>query len=260
MTATGHSRVAARFDCAAATYDDHSAIQRAAAQRLAAQIAGAGLPPRPRVLEIGCGTGHLTRRLSIHLPGAHILATDIAPGMVAACRAGLPHLDFAVMDGAHLAVTGPFDLICASLAAQWFDHLPATLAHLAARLAPGGLLALSLLGENTFHAWRTAHLRLGLPVGARSFPSVADYEAAFPPGNLQLTVEQFLDRPPSALDFLRALRAIGADTPAPGHTPLTPGHLRQVLRTLDPMPDITYEVVYALWRRAVPYGVASINA
>lgn len=131
-------KVAARFDAAARSYDAHSPVQRHAAQRLAGLIATASLPPRPRVLEIGCGTGHLTHALTIHLPGAHLLATDIAPAMAAACRSRLPRLAYAVMDGLRPGVAGPFDLVCANLVVQWFVDLPAALARLAALLAPGG--------------------------------------------------------------------------------------------------------------------------
>lgn len=244
-------RVAARFSNAAKTYDAHSAVQRHAAQRLAGQLATAALPPRARVLEIGCGTGHLTALLATHLPGALILATDIAPAMVATCRTRLPQLDHAVMDGTHPAVKGPFDLICANLSAQWFADLPATLARLAELLAPGGLLALSLLGAATFREWHAAHTKHGLKAGALSFPTAARCHAAFPAtGRLRLEVEQFIDYPASALHFLRTLRAIGADTPAPGHAPLSPGNLRRVLHELDAAPAATYEIFYAAWRPA----------
>lgn len=244
---TFHQRVAARFDAAAATYDAHSPVQRHAAARLAGLIATAGLPPRPRVLEIGCGTGHLTRRLTQHLPGARILATDIAPAMVAACRAGLPGLDYAVMDGCRPSVAGPFDLVCANLAAQWFVDLPAALAHLAALLAPSGMLAVSLLGAETFREWRAAHARQGLTAGSLPFPDTPQCRAIFPPGQLRLDVETWQDRPASALDFLRSLRAIGADTPAPGHAQLSPAQLRGVLRELGAAPTVSYEVVYTCW-------------
>lgn len=175
-------RVAGRFDAAAATYDAHSPAQRHAAARLAGLIAAASLPPRPRVLEIGCGTGHLTERLALHLPGAQILATDIAPAMVATCRARLgtaPRFAYAVMDGTRPTFAGHednghrsagFDLVCANLAAQWFVDQPATLARLATLLAPGGLLALSLLGAATFREWRAAHAQRGLSAGTLPFP------------------------------------------------------------------------------------------
>lgn len=249
MTERKH-RIAARFDNAAQTYDAHSGLQRYAAGRLAGMIATASLPPRPRVLEVGCGTGHLTSRLVIHLPGASILATDIAPAMVAACQAKLPHLEYAVLDGSQPACKDRFDLVCANLAAQWFDDLPEALARLAALLTPGGLLALNLLGAATFGAWRAAHARLGLHVGTHAFLTADECRSAFPFGNLRLAIEHVINHPHSALDFLRALRAIGADTPAPGHAPLSPAQLRRVMRTLGDAPAIDYEIIFALWRPA----------
>lgn len=244
-----HRHVAARFAAAADTYDAHSDVQRHAAQRLAGMIATAGLPPRPRVLEVGCGTGHLTRQLTLHLPGARILATDIAPAMVAACRRRLPMVDCAVMDGSQPAVSGPLDLICANLAAQWFADLPAALAALAALLAPGGMLAFSLLGAETFREWRAAHAKLGLTPGTPPFPPPARCRAAFPAGGeLRLLTETHLDRPESALGFLRGLRALGADSAASGHAPLSPARLRRVMRELGAAPVLTYEIVYACWQ------------
>lgn len=244
-------RVAARFDSAAATYDAHSPAQRHAAAHLAELIAVAGLPPRPRVLEIGCGTGHLTQRLTQHLPGAQILATDIAPAMVAACRARIgehPRCTYAAFDGTQPAVSGPFDLVCGNLVAQWFVDLPDAVARLAALLAPGGTIALSLLGADTFREWRAAHARCGLTPGTPVFPTPAQCGAAFPSGGmLQVRTELHSDRPASGLAFLRGLRALGADTPAPGHVLLSPAGLRRVMRAMDDAPTISYELIYARW-------------
>lgn len=252
VSADFSQRVATRFATATATYDAHSPVQRHAAARLAERIATASLPPRPRVLEIGCGTGHLTERLLRHLAGARILATDLAPTMVAACRhrlSGFPNLDYAVMDGTRPAADGEFDLICGNLVAQWFRDLPAALDGLAQRLAPGGLLAFSLLGAGSFRTWHAAHEQHGLQAGALRFPTPERCRAAFPAGELTLVGEHRIDRPDSALGFLRGLRAIGADTPAPGHRPLTAGELRRVLATLGETPEIDYELIYALWRK-----------
>lgn len=252
-----HERVAARFDAAAASYDAHSAAQRHAAQGLVERLAPLGLPPRPRVLEIGCGTGHLTELLALHLPGAAILATDIAPSMVAACQSRLganPRLRFAAMDARHPAADdfdarrparlSGFDLICGNLVAQWFDDLPAACARLAGRLAPGGVLLLSLPGGETFREWKAAHARLGLAAGTLPLPTPEACRAALPPGENRIEVEHWLDRPADGLAFARSLRAIGADTPMPGHAPLAPGELRRVLRAIGPAPTFTYELIY----------------
>ena len=246
-------RVARRFDDAAQSYDAHSAVQRLAAQQLAGRIVTAALPPRPRVLEIGCGTGHLTTLLADRLPGAAILATDIAPAMVDACRQRLQHhprLDFAVMDACHPAGADFYDMICGNLVAQWFEDLPGALAGLAHCLAPGGLLALSLLGPESFREWRQAHAALGLKSGTLAFRSAETYRAAFPPGGkLVMNSALHIDPAESGMAFLRSLRAIGADTPVPGHAPLSAANLRRALHALGPAPAITYELIYACWRK-----------
>ncbi|WP_154399134.1 methyltransferase domain-containing protein, partial [Bordetella pertussis] len=79
-----------RFDRAAARYETHAEVQRHAAEQLAERIAALPLPAEPRILEIGCGTGLLTRALARRLGRADWTITDIAPAMLAAQQAGPP--------------------------------------------------------------------------------------------------------------------------------------------------------------------------
>ena len=74
------------------------ALRRAAARyeahaRPSARAPGRGhrpadLPPRPRILEIGCGTGLLTRELARRLGPADWMLTDISPAMLEIARLG----------------------------------------------------------------------------------------------------------------------------------------------------------------------------
>jgi malonyl-CoA O-methyltransferase len=242
--------VALSFARAARSYDAHSAPQRHAAARLAELIAAEALPPRPRVLEIGCGTGHLTAELRRHLPGAGLFCSDIAAPMLAVCRERLPDCGYLVMDGERPAVAGGLDLVCSNLTAQWFGDLPAALQGLASLLAPGGLLAISTLGAESFREWRAAHAALGLRPGTPPFRDAAQLRASFPPGQLVLDEEIFVDRADAALELPRRLRAIGAATPAAGHRPLSAGALRRVLRALGPQPALSYQLFYARFRKA----------
>jgi len=229
MDSDQHLRVAAMFDRASA-YDRHAVVQRRVADRLAATIASLDLAPRPRILEIGCGTGFLSEALIDRLAGADWWITDIAPAMVERARARLgtsPNLRFAVMDGSAPDVPGRFDLICSSLAMQWFEDLPAAVERLRNLLAPGGLLVFSTLAGGSFAEWRKAHC--GTIPGTPDYPTAAELSAM----GLRVLVDSFAVRHEDARAFLRALKAIGAGLPRPGHVPLALSRMRQVMRSFE---------------------------
>ena len=134
-------------------YAGNAAIQRVIAAELATRIAAAGIAAeRPRILEIGCGTGFLTRELLARGFGGEWLITDKSPAMVSRCAAGLgaaPGRSFAVLDGEYGMADhhGAYDLICASMAMQWFDDLAAAVAALVRKLRPGGAAAVQHAGR-----------------------------------------------------------------------------------------------------------------
>ncbi len=240
---------------AASGYDGNARVQREVARRLAARIAGLQLRAAPRVLEIGCGTGFLTQALADTDLGGEWLVTDIAPEMVERCRSrfvgtGQPAaLRFAVLDGERGTPSGgPFDLICSSLAVQWFDDTPAALARMAGWLAPGGHLVVTTLGPGSFAEWRAAHAAEGIAPGTPAFAPVEHF-AALPGASIE--VECHAERHESPRAFLHALKAIGAGTSHPGHRPLAPGRLRRVMtRFAQSGCEVTYEVVTCHLRRA----------
>lgn len=222
-------RVAAAFG-RAADYDAHAAVQRLVAERLADRIVALPLPAAPRVLEIGCGTGFLGLGLVDRLADARWLMTDLAPGMVARARqrfGARAGIDFAVMDGEAPDVAGPFDLICSSLAFQWFADLPAAIARLRALLAPGGALVFATLAGGSFAEWRRAHG--ALPAGTHDYPTAGAFAAL----GLDVTMETIPMAHSDAREFLRAVKGIGAGTPRPDHRPLTPGQLRAVMARFE---------------------------
>lgn len=273
------TRIAARFDAAAARYDDASPLQREAAQRLAQRVlALPGIAPR-RVLEIGCGTGHLTRALcgdvggkrgnrggSVDASGAAAsnancapgiggewTLSDIAPAMLRHAQTLPGPRHHVVMDAERPAFApGSFDLIVSSLTAQWFADLPATLGALCALLAPGGHLALATLAAGTFQEWQDAHTAAGVRAATHAYPDAAGLARAFPSGMLtDITTEDLRVPFAAPLDFVRGLRAIGADTPPAGVAPLSAGQLRRVLRQLGTAAPvgITYRLLYAIAQR-----------
>lgn len=248
-------RIAPAF-AAAADYDRHARVQRHVATALACRIAAMPLPPAPRLLEIGCGTGFLTEALLECGLGGQWLVTDLAPAMVRRCRAKLgdhPGLTFRALDGEHGArpAEAPFDLICASLAFQWFADLPGAVARLLGWLAPGGQLVFTTLADGTFAEWRAAHVAEGLAAGTQPFPPAANLAALRLADQATTpTVETLTEPHPDARSFLAALKAIGAGTPGPLHRPLSTGQLRRVMARFEAAgATATYQIVTCHYRR-----------
>jgi malonyl-CoA O-methyltransferase len=249
-------QIARHFGAAAPTYDHAARIQARIAEGFAGDIAALAQPSR--ILEFGCGTGNLSGALTVRFPDADLIVTDLAPPMAAACRKRLgqsARLAYAAMDAELPAFApGTFDLVCGSLAAQWFADAHHAFAALGTLLRPGGVLALTTLGSDTFQEWRTAAALLGLSAAIPVYPSLSQLDWQRPPGFLvEVAHEQRLwDEHPSALDFLQSLRRIGADLPADDVRPLSPGALRRILRQVDAQGHVnaTYHVLTVLWRKA----------
>lgn len=244
-------RIAASFDAASAGYDREAPAQSRSALKLGELILGQPRRPQPRVLEIGCGTGLLTRRLLPRL-GGHWVISDIAPAMVEAARhacggiSTAADLSFRVMDGEYPDEDlRDLDLIVSNFAAQWFTNLPAALKRLHGRLRSGGLLAVATLGHDSFSAWREAHAAQNLVPVTPDYPQAKDLFAELPgPGRI---VEDCLGIPyPDGRAFATALKRIGAGTPAPGHAPLSAGALRRVIRALGAPVIMDYHVLHIL--------------
>ncbi len=112
------------------------------------------LPDRPDVLDLGCGTGHETKRL--HALGAAVTGIDFSPRSIAVARERTPECVFLEMDFFDLDPSvGTYDGI---FAAGSLIHLPparleAAVACAAAVLREGGIfLAVLQVGEeNLIH-------------------------------------------------------------------------------------------------------------
>jgi malonyl-CoA O-methyltransferase len=236
MNDSRKQRISDAFGAAAGHYEAHAGPQRLAAM-MVADIAqrqrGQGVA---RILEVGCGTGLLTRDIQSRWPGAELIATDISPGMLKqAASHGRVAGRFLAMDGEAPPFDGPwFDLILSSLAFQWFDDLSAAILRLAGLLRPGGSLIFSTMGQGSFAGWRAAHAACGEASGVPDYPSIealramlGDHEDAF------AFEETVLLEAHGARALLAHLKGIGAVVPDAGRRPLGPAALRRVMTAYD---------------------------
>ena len=188
-------------------------------------------PPldRPRVLELGCGTGLFSRHLVERYPEGSFVLTDVAPAMIAQCRRNLaptgkrPHQLRGDGCGRRPAVDGrsrPHRLEHDAALARRPGRRAST--RLSRFLAPGGVLALrdARQGELRRVARRARR--------ARSAERACRYLAL--PGVVE---EERWCPTRTRSSFLRRIKAIGGLTPKEGYAPLSPGALRRAIRATD---------------------------
>jgi trans-aconitate 2-methyltransferase len=95
------------------------------------------------VIDLGCGTGELTRRLADYLPDSDVVGIDPSPQMLERAATQVrPGLGFE--PGTVEAATGTWDLVFSHAAIQWVDDHLSLVPHLLSLVRPGGQLAVQL--------------------------------------------------------------------------------------------------------------------
>ena len=149
------------FEARAATWDDDPA--RLARVRRVADVIRANVPltGHPVTVELGAGTGMLSRCLAAELGPVTLL--DASPAMIAVANraletAGLGDWATAVTDLATDVPGGPYDLALAQMSLHHMDDVPALLARLHQVMVPGGMVAIADLDHDAvggYHAKAT---------------------------------------------------------------------------------------------------------
>lgn len=135
------------YDSNAEAYAAHAAASEAALPALRALMAL--LPPKPRILDLGCGTGHESARMQAL--GAEVVGLDFSERSLAIARKAAPGAAFHAGDMLDdYTRLGCFDAVVAIASFVHLppEKLPAAFSRAAAVLRPGGsMLLLVLHGE-----------------------------------------------------------------------------------------------------------------
>ena len=150
MSTDAH-RVGRAFARHYGTYDEHAVVQRTIAERLDALI-GQYAEERPirRALEIGMGTGLLSRLLARRFPEAEWWFNDLVPEALCHVPNELREPHLLPGDAERISFPTKLDLIASASAIQWFDDLPHFFEEAFKALMPGALLALSSFAYGHF--------------------------------------------------------------------------------------------------------------
>jgi malonyl-CoA O-methyltransferase len=257
-------RLRAAFDRASAGYEAAAALQARVSAELLARVTAFDFSPRV-VLDLGSGTGRVTRELRRRYPRALVIALDLSPGMLKEARRhqGLWRR-FARVCGDALALplaAASVDLVYSSLVLQWCEPLAQALAEVRRVLRPDGFFAFSTFGPDTLKELRAAWAQADGLTHVNRFLDVHDVGDAIARSGLAepvLDVDRVELGYPDTLALMRDLKAIGAHNVTAGRPRTLVGKTRLARMTeayeayrRDGALPATWEVIYgASWGAA----------
>jgi trans-aconitate 2-methyltransferase len=158
------------------------------------------LAPRPgeRILDLGCGTGHLTAQLAD--AGADVVGIDNSPEMIDQARRAYPNFRFEQADARDFAFAEPFDAIFSNAVLHWVKPPEAVIACVRRALKPGGRFVAELGGRGNVRAIAAAMRNAAAALGGGAvedlwyFPGIAEYATLLERGGLEVTFAVLFDR------------------------------------------------------------------
>ena len=161
------------------------------------------LAPRKgeRILDLGCGTGHLTHRIA--QSGARVTGLDKSAPMIEQARAAYPDLEFIQADAADFRSPTPFDAVFSNAALHWMKPPAPVVISIARALRTGGRLVAEFGGKGNLQAIHGAMTRaleaMGKPSeherDLRYYPSIGEYASLLEQHGLATTDATLFDRP-----------------------------------------------------------------
>lgn len=225
-------KIAASFGEKRCHYDSHATIQKQAAEKLARLLPNL---TTPKILEIGCGTGFLTKLLFQKYPDGLFHITDLSPDMVDYCQSKYAHqtANYFQMDGENLHCDDDYDLIVSAMTFQWFTNPLKSLQNLSKK----GDVYYSALGKDNFKEWKNILKKNDLKDG--TLP-IANWPNLIEEDYIQ---ENYND----GKNFLNMLKQTGAATPSEQYKSLNYRSFKKTLSAFDG--HISWHIIYGFQPR-----------
>lgn len=142
--------ISQRFLRARETYDTEAVVQKNVCEKLIKLLP---VNHYKSILEIGCGTGMLSKEIFSHLNFDNICFNDLVPEMENNIKLFLPEnmrfkFNFIPGNAEKLQFNEMFDLVISSSTFQWFDELKIFVHRISEKITNDGIFAFSTYGTD----------------------------------------------------------------------------------------------------------------
>lgn len=170
------------------------------------------LQPQPGelILDLGCGTGHLTH--AIAESGALVIGIDSSASMIETAQSTYPQLGFHAADARDFSFASPFDAIFSNATLHWIMEAEQVVRCIAASLKPGGRFVAEFGGRGNVATIRAAVQQSFRELMHRDvdfgwyFPSIGEYTPLLEKHDLNVRSALLFDRPTPLEDGEMGLR------------------------------------------------------
>lgn len=214
------------FSNAAPAYDNLAVLQKEVADGLLKEMISLPnmVPISPfNVLDIGCGTGLLTYKLSNLLPEAAIFGCDIAHTMIEMAMLKNKRFHLMTADAESLPFQNEtFNMAASNLSYQWVPSLKIAFLEVWHSLKPGGIFIFSTLGTGTLKELQSSYVEASARVNRDGLPPFMQFseendilfflkEAGF--DNITIRRTKNIQNYQDMWTLLNTLKSIGAGNP-----------------------------------------------
>lgn len=238
--------VAQSFDRAHDHYDTYARVQRDSALKLSRMVADTTSTTPESILDLGAGTGNLSRALHNFFPDAHYTLNDRSSFMLTQATQNLPpsmQVTPWIQDMNHiLQAPLPFDMIVSNFALQW---VPSWREIVRYSLQSAPVIAFSVLLQGTFEAWYEyvrSHSATWSPIPLPTESDVLNCVHDFDDASIYAQTYDdtyHVDTPYHNMIYLKGLGAQRHSSPT-----LSPSTIRSMMRDSVQRIPMTYRILH----------------
>ncbi|MTI30588.1 methyltransferase domain-containing protein [Xanthovirga aplysinae] len=153
-----------------------------------------------RILDLGCGSGQLTKRISIK--AKEVLGIDKSAEMVSSAQSNYPEIQFLEMDASSFRFSKPFDAIFSNATLHWVTDFKSAIRSMFENLKVGGRVVVEFGGkgnvEKIVNGLRKSLKKHGYDEQSRFeqwyFPSIGEYSVELEEAGFGVVQAEHYDR------------------------------------------------------------------